>query len=200
MFDTIVRGGTLVTSTGTSKAAIGIRDGRIAAIGPEDDLPAARETIDASGKHVLPGLIDCHCHFRGWEDYALATRMAAAAGLTTIIPFGITDVPRSESLPDSIRRHRDEIGRVAACDVAFHFQVGADPRILQGIEEAAKLGVRSFKISWPTRRAGRLLWSTTPSSSRRWSGSPRLTASPSCTAKTATRSITTSDGKSPVAR
>lgn len=152
--DTIVTGGRVVTATSEFDAAVAIRDGRIAAIGPADLLPPADHTVDAAGKYVLPGLIDCHCHFRGWEDYALATRMAASAGLTTIIPFGITDVARSETLPDAVRRHQDEIARMAVCDVAFHFQLGADPRILDGIEGAAALGVRSFKMfmSYKTRR------------------------------------------------
>jgi dihydropyrimidinase len=152
--DTIVRGGLVVTGNSAIETSLAIRDGRIAAIGPAELLPSASHTIDVAGKVVLPGLIDCHCHFRGWEDYALATRMAASAGLTTIIPFGITNVAQGESLPDAIKRHQDEIARVALCDVAFHFQLGADPKILTGIENAAELGVRSFKMfmSYKTRR------------------------------------------------
>ncbi|MBI4220781.1 MAG: amidohydrolase family protein [Chloroflexi bacterium] len=152
--DTVVRGGLVVTGTGAVETSLAIKDGKIAAIGPADLLPHADHTIDAAGKYVLPGLIDCHCHFRGWEDYALATRMAAAAGLTTIVPFGITNVAQGETLPDAIKRHQDEVARVAVCDVAFHFQLGADPKILDGIEKAAELGVRSFKMfmSYKTRR------------------------------------------------
>lgn len=152
--DTIVKGGLVVTAGGAIETSLAIREGKIAAIGPTELLPAASRTIDATGKYVLPGLIDCHCHFRGWEDYALATRMAATAGLTTIIPFGITNVAQHESLPDAIKRHQDEIARVAVCDVAFHFQLGADPGILDGISKAAELGVRSFKMfmSYKTRR------------------------------------------------
>lgn len=144
----------MVTATGQFDAAIGIRDGVIAAIGREEMLPPAERHIDASGKYVLPGLIDCHCHFRGWEDFGLATRMAAASGLTTIIPFGITDVENAESLPDAAARLRSEIEGATVADVALHIQLGADPRILDGIAEAARMGVRSFKMfmAYKTRR------------------------------------------------
>lgn len=144
--DTIVSGGLVVTAASAVETAIAIRDGRVVAIGTESLLPPAERYIDAAGKYVLPGAIDCHCHFRGWEDFALATRMAASSGLTTIIPFGVTDVANSESLPDAIARQRDEVERSAVVDVAFHFQLGADPQILDGITAAAKMGVRSFKM------------------------------------------------------
>lgn len=152
--DTIVTGGLVVTGNSAIETSLAILDGKIAAIGPADLLPQADRTIDASGQYVLPGLIDCHCHFRGWEDYALATRMAASAGLTTIIPFGITNVAQHESLADAVKRHQDEIAKVAVCDAAFHFQLGADPKIFDGIQKAAELGVRSFKMfmSYRTRR------------------------------------------------
>ena len=52
-FDTIIRGGTVATASDTFSCDIGIKDGRIAALGA--DLGAARDTVDASGKLVLPG-------------------------------------------------------------------------------------------------------------------------------------------------
>ena len=47
------------------RAAIGVRDGTIAWLGADDGVPsdvAAREEIDAGGRWVTPGLIDCHTH------------------------------------------------------------------------------------------------------------------------------------------
>ena len=52
-FDTIIRGGTVATASDTFACDIGIRDGRIAALGA--DLGAAKEIVDATGKLVLPG-------------------------------------------------------------------------------------------------------------------------------------------------
>ena len=43
--------------------AVGIRDGRIVAVEADAaSLPDARETIDAAGKIVLPGIVDTHGH------------------------------------------------------------------------------------------------------------------------------------------
>src|SRR5207245_9469366 len=67
--DLVIRGGRLVSSTGIMSAGIAIEGGVIVAISRDDALPDSRETIDATGKYVLPGVIDPHVHFRspGYE-------------------------------------------------------------------------------------------------------------------------------------
>lgn len=67
-FDILIRGGRVVDGAGNPwiYADVGIRDGRIAAIGRLDSA-AARRTIDATGRVVSPGFVDMHTH----SDYAL---------------------------------------------------------------------------------------------------------------------------------
>src|ERR671925_377960 len=89
MVDLVVRGGKIVSSTGLVGASIGVRDGVIVAISHEDELPEAREILDASGKYVFPGVIDPHVHFRspGYEykeDWVTGTAAAACGGVTTV--------------------------------------------------------------------------------------------------------------------
>ena len=65
-FDLLIRGGTLVDGTGASRRAgeIGVRDGRIAAIGLPDELgDDADEIVDATGAIVSPGFVDIHTHY-----------------------------------------------------------------------------------------------------------------------------------------
>ncbi|MDP7426827.1 MAG: dihydroorotase, partial [Alphaproteobacteria bacterium] len=62
-YDLLIRQGTLVTPAGMGQGDVGIRAGRIVAIG-ELDPAAAGETVEALGLHVLPGVIDTQVHFR----------------------------------------------------------------------------------------------------------------------------------------
>ncbi len=87
-FDLVLRGGTCVLPWGQEATDIGIRAGRIAAIG---DLrtAATAETIDCNGLHILPGLIDAHVHLRDPGDPAVetletGTRAALLGGLTAV--------------------------------------------------------------------------------------------------------------------
>ena len=92
MFDTLIRGGTLIDGTGAPgrRADVGLRDGRIAAIG-ELSEPAA-ETLDAQGRVVAPGFIDIHVHCRDdpggsqrhKEDYSSASEAAIQGGVVLV--------------------------------------------------------------------------------------------------------------------
>ena len=102
-FDLVIRGGTAVLPWGMEATDIGVRDGRIAALGVPASADAA-ETIDAKGLHVLPGLIDPHVHLRDPGDAAVesiptGTRAAVLGGLACVFDMpntapSITDAPR----------------------------------------------------------------------------------------------------------
>ncbi|MDE2779711.1 MAG: amidohydrolase family protein [Chloroflexota bacterium] len=144
--DTIVVGGRIVTSSQVYEASIAIDGGEIAAIGPENLLPPADKYIDASGMYVLPGLIDCHVHLDGHDNYALGSLAAAHAGLTTLVPFGTYNLEGDETLPEAINRCREEVERTAVTDFAFHFILQNRPSILNSLPEALEMGVKSYKM------------------------------------------------------
>jgi dihydropyrimidinase len=144
--DTVIAGGQIVTSSEAYPAAVAILGEKIAAIGPESLLPPADNYIDASGKFVLPGLIDCHVHLDGHDDYALGSLAAARAGLTTLVPFGTYHLEGDETLPAAVGRSREQIEPSALTDFAFHFILQNRPSILKGLPQAIEMGVKSFKM------------------------------------------------------
>jgi dihydropyrimidinase len=152
--DLIVRGGRVVTATDDFEAAVAVKAGRIVGIAPEALLPPADHVIDAAGKIVFPGLIDCHLHvgpeYDDWKTSALA---AARTGLTSIVPF--VTYNEGETLPAATRRLRDEAESLSALDFGFHFILDHEPPILEGLAEAVRLGVRSFKMFMTYKKRGR---------------------------------------------
>jgi dihydroorotase len=94
-FDLVIRGGTCVLPWGEEKVDVGVRDGRIAALGVSA-ADTAHETIDATGLHVLPGLIDSHVHLRDPGDATIesiptGTRAAILGGVTAVFDMPNTN-------------------------------------------------------------------------------------------------------------
>ncbi|HXV60821.1 MAG TPA: dihydropyrimidinase [Vicinamibacteria bacterium] len=147
--DKVIRGGTLVTADDTYKADIGIAGERIAAIGLALESP---ETIDASGKLVMPGGLDVHTHldmpFGGTvtaDDWVSGTTAAACGGTTTLIDFAIQDFGRS--LHDGVDAWRKRSEDKAAIDYSFHTIVRElEPSHLEEMDALVKEGITSFKL------------------------------------------------------
>ena len=129
-FDTVIRNGTIATACDVMACDIGIRDGRIVALG--QGLPAGRTEIDASGKLVLPGGVDAHCHLdqpmgeglKMADDFASGSRSAACGGTTTVIPFAAQI--RGQSLRAAVDDYHRRADGKAMVDYAFHLIV-TDP-------------------------------------------------------------------------
>lgn len=152
--DTIVTGGRVVTSSDVVEAAVAIEGGKIVAIGPASVLPPAERTIDAGGKYVLPGLIDCHLHIGPeYDDWKTAPLAAARTGLTTLLPFVVYD--EGETLAKAAGRLREEAEALSVLDFGFHFILNHEPHILDGIPDAFRLGVTSFKLFMTYKKRGK---------------------------------------------
>lgn len=83
----LIKNGTLVLNDGEKRADLLIENGKIAKIA--EKINEKCEIIDASGKHVLPGLIDIHVHlrepgFEGKEDIASGSKAAVKGGVTQV--------------------------------------------------------------------------------------------------------------------
>ncbi len=146
-FDLVIKGGTLVNHDGIGLADLGVRDGRIAAIG-ELGGAAAAEVLDARGLHVLPGVIDTQVHFRepgmeAKEDLETGSRAAVMGGVTAVFEMPntkpLTTTP--EALADKVARAKNRMW----CDFAFFF--GATAQNVEMLPEAEMLeGCAGIKI------------------------------------------------------
>ena len=120
-YDLILRGGTVVNQDGAGVRDVGVRAGRIAGLG---DLSAASagETIDCTGLHVLPGVVDSQVHFREpglehKEDLETGSRAAVLGGVTAVF-----EMPNTKPLTTSAEALADKVSRATGrmhCDFAF---------------------------------------------------------------------------------
>jgi dihydroorotase len=120
-YDVVFRNGTVVNHDGAGIRDVGVRDGRIAAIGsigPE----SAGEAVDCTGLHVLPGVIDTQVHFREpgaqhKEDLETGSRAAVMGGVTAVF-----EMPNTSPLTVSEETLADKVARASGrmhCDFAF---------------------------------------------------------------------------------
>jgi len=120
--DMIIRNGTCVLPWGMEQTDIGVRHGRIAALGVPHSA-TADETIEATGLHVLPGLIDSHVHLRDPGDVSVetiptGTKAAVLGGLAAVF-----DMPNtSPSITDAqhLAWKQDYAEHNAWCDIGLY--------------------------------------------------------------------------------
>nr|MBA2239517.1 amidohydrolase family protein [Lysobacter sp.] len=126
--DLVIRGGTLVTDAWSGPGTVLVSGGRIRdlldAQAPLPQAAASARTIDATGRLVLPGGVDPHCHiavpvgaYTTRDDYASSTLAALAGGTTTVIDFAIP-LPGESATEAVAARHA--MARHARCDYALH--------------------------------------------------------------------------------
>jgi allantoinase len=145
-FDSIVRGGQIVTASGIQRLDIGIEGEQIAALAPEIS-ECAREVIDARGLHIFPAVLDAHVHFNdpgrdSWEGVPSGSSALVAGGGTFFI-----DMPLNSSPPTLDAASFDR--KLAACTgrsfADFALWGGLTPDNLDQLEALAERGVVGFK-------------------------------------------------------
>src|ERR1700728_2549462 len=121
-FDLLIRNGNCVLPWGIEATDVGVRSGRIAALGVGSGA-TADATIDANGLHVLPGLIDPHVHLRDPGDQAVesiptGTRAAVLGGLAAV--FDMPNTAPSITDAEKLAWKQDYVEREAWCDMGLY--------------------------------------------------------------------------------
>ena len=150
-FDTIIKGGTLVTAQGTSRGDLGIRGEKIAAIG--QNLAASSNgarVIDARGRYVCPAGLDVHVHLElpfcgtvSSDDYDSGTKAAARGGITTVIDFAIPY--GTETLKQAVNNWMAKAKGKACIDYTFHCAITNWKRHAKELPSIIERGIPTFK-------------------------------------------------------
>lgn len=146
-FELLIKGGTCVLPWGEVRTDIGIVGGRTARLGASA-TDTANEVFDATGLHVLPGMIDSHVHLRDpgdptVETLATGTRAAVLGGITTVFDMPNTAPPITDS--QRLAEKRDHVEQQAWCDVGLYV-AGTRSNMDELAELEALPGVCAIKV------------------------------------------------------
>jgi len=141
----VIRNGTVVVEDRTVRADILAEDGKITKIAKKISA-RADEMVDATGRFVLPGVVDAHAHmgdpeFTRREDFKTGTQAAAAGGVTTVLDMVLkTPVDTQEAAREKI----DRATREGLVDFSLHAGM-MNSRNIANIGSLTEIGICSFK-------------------------------------------------------
>ena len=157
--DLVISGGTVVTASSQFVGDIGIQNGKIHQIGGTISAP---QTIDATGKLVVPGGVDVHVHFAPWgvtkeeaereggstsDDFYDGTRAAIAGGVTTVGNMVYVRPEEEPSLLRTLEMATTDAEAKAICDFTHHpVIIDPSPERISEIPRLVDEGYTSIKI------------------------------------------------------
>jgi len=150
---TLITGGTVVNATGPIPMDVLVDGETIAALYAPGTGPSDVDTIDASGKYVIPGGIDVHTHmempFGGTfssDTFETGTTAAAWGGVTTIVDFVVQRT--GEVVQEALAQWHTKAGGHCAIDYGFHMILGGvDEDALKAMDQLVDHeGITSFKM------------------------------------------------------
>ena len=150
----LISNGTVVTAAGSSPADVLVDGETIAQLGT--GLAAqgvtADETIDATGKYVIPGAIDVHTHmelpFGGTfakDTFETGTRAAAFGGTTSIVDFAVQS--KGQALRTGLDAWHAKAEGNAVVDYGFHMIMSdVNDDTLAEMDQLVAEGIPDFKL------------------------------------------------------
>ena len=117
-----------------------------------NSLSKAPDRINAEGKLLFPGFIDCHTHFElhvagtvTCDDFPSGTRAAISGGTTSIVDFGTQY--KGESLMEGFRNWQKKAVKGASCDYGFHMSISDwNENSKKECQKMMEEGLSTFKI------------------------------------------------------
>jgi dihydropyrimidinase len=147
--DMAIKGGILVSSEGMIRGDVFITDGVVDGVEAGDSMRSASRVIDASGKFVLPGILDVHLHPVYADKIDTISKTAACVGITTLIPYigaikawGITG-----GAVETIKQYIADGEKCSVVDFGVHCSLTQSDMetVAESIPQLVEMGVISFK-------------------------------------------------------
>jgi dihydropyrimidinase len=143
-YDILIQKGLLVSGLGVRRADVAIRGEKIIRVETGLKKEEAGRVIDASGKYVMPGVIDVHAHPVYEDDMGGLSMTAAHGGVTTLIHFAYAKP--GMKLIDTIKQFQEEGSKKSYLDFGIHGTLFDPASQIEEIPGAFDLGVASFKM------------------------------------------------------
>lgn len=153
-YDLLIKNGLVILESGEVQTDVAVKDGKIAAVGTE--LGDAKETIDATGLIVSPGMLDAHVHITDpgggyrdqWEGYATGTAACAKGGVTSFMEMPLNQVPATVDGESLQIKYNEGLGKLKVDVASFG---GVVPfNLTGGIQELDEGGVAAYKCFMAT--------------------------------------------------
>ena len=150
---TLIANGTVVTADGSYAAEVLVDGEQIAQIGANlAGAVSADETIDATGKYVIPGGIDVHTHMKlpfggtfAKDDFETGTRAAAFGGTTSIVDFAVQS--KGKTLREGLDAWHALAEGNAVLDYGFHMIMSdVNDDSLKEMDQLVSEGIPDFKL------------------------------------------------------
>jgi len=146
--DLVIAGGTVVTAEGVFEADIGLREGRIVAVGQG---LSGRRRMEARGRLITPGGVDVHVHLQYHvggldtaDDFASGSRAAVLGGTTTFLDF--VETRPGQTMLEALQERRQQAEGRSVADFGFHMTVQpADLANLDQVAGVVEAGCPTFK-------------------------------------------------------
>lgn len=145
MYDLVIKNGTLVSTESRTESDVAVKDGRIAAVLARGTPVEAKESIDASGLMVVPGLVDVHSHGGHGdpdrESFRQISEACAAGGITTFIDMPLSN-PSTLTVAE-LNKKLETSGRESVTDFALYG--GLVNGYLDHIKPMFEAGAQAYK-------------------------------------------------------
>ncbi|MFX0199906.1 MAG: dihydropyrimidinase [Candidatus Hodarchaeota archaeon] len=144
VFDYLIKGGLVVSGSGIRKVDVGIRGEKIVSVEVDHPSKGARQTIDASGKYVMPGILDVHAHPVYRDDAGSLSFTAIYGGITTLIHYAYAEA--GMKLFDTVKELKEDALGKSYLDFGIHATLMDPGSQIEEIPKVFDLGVTSFKM------------------------------------------------------